>query len=239
MTIINESGLYSLILSSKLEKAKQFKRWVTSEILPSIRETGSYGTAPYIVIPKFFRGHQVLTIKDVAAILDTTRSVIEDLINKPTANLHEGTDYLRLKGEKRAEFKRENPSIASCVHHIIAILESGFNKICDYFGVKEIPQVFASKVKEMSLEVQDTTAQCVSPAIQTIKDILETQKSIEEYTNLRIMLCRDYEELRREAANEEDGETVYGSFLDSMATMIDFIGAILTTKRLRLKDLHF
>ena len=42
ITIINESGLYSLILSSKLPDAKKFKRWVTSEVLPSIRKTGSY-----------------------------------------------------------------------------------------------------------------------------------------------------------------------------------------------------
>ena len=42
MTIINESGLYSLILSSKLPAAKKFKRWVTSEVLPAIRKTGSY-----------------------------------------------------------------------------------------------------------------------------------------------------------------------------------------------------
>lgn len=42
MTIINESGLYSLILSSKLPNAKKFKRWVTSEVLPAIRKTGSY-----------------------------------------------------------------------------------------------------------------------------------------------------------------------------------------------------
>lgn len=40
--IINESGLYSLIISSKLESAKKFKRWITSEVLPSIRKTGSY-----------------------------------------------------------------------------------------------------------------------------------------------------------------------------------------------------
>ena len=40
--IINESGLYSLILSSKLPQAKAFKRWVTSEVLPSIRRTGRY-----------------------------------------------------------------------------------------------------------------------------------------------------------------------------------------------------
>lgn len=42
MTIINESGLYSLILSSKLPGAKKFKRWVTAEVLPSIRKTGGY-----------------------------------------------------------------------------------------------------------------------------------------------------------------------------------------------------
>ena len=40
--VINESGLYSLILSSKLEQAKMFKRWVTSEVLPLIRQTGTY-----------------------------------------------------------------------------------------------------------------------------------------------------------------------------------------------------
>lgn len=43
-TIINESGMYSLILSSKLEGAKRFKRWVTSEILPAIRKTGAFAT---------------------------------------------------------------------------------------------------------------------------------------------------------------------------------------------------
>ena len=42
MTIVNESGLYSLILSSKLDSARRFKRWVTSEILPAIRKNGHY-----------------------------------------------------------------------------------------------------------------------------------------------------------------------------------------------------
>ncbi|WP_250277404.1 ORF6C domain-containing protein [[Clostridium] colinum] len=46
MTIINESGLYSLILSSKLPQAKEFKRWVTNEILPTIRKTGVYTIQP-------------------------------------------------------------------------------------------------------------------------------------------------------------------------------------------------
>lgn len=42
LTIINESGMYSLIFGSKLESARRFKHWVTSEVLPSIRKTGSY-----------------------------------------------------------------------------------------------------------------------------------------------------------------------------------------------------
>lgn len=41
-TLINESGFYSLVLSSKLDSAKKFKHWVTSEVLPSIRKTGAY-----------------------------------------------------------------------------------------------------------------------------------------------------------------------------------------------------
>lgn len=44
MTIVNESGMYALIFSSKLEKAKRFKHWVTSEVLPSVRKHGAYLT---------------------------------------------------------------------------------------------------------------------------------------------------------------------------------------------------
>lgn len=42
MVMINESGLYSLVLSSKLESARKFKRWITSEVIPQIRKTGAY-----------------------------------------------------------------------------------------------------------------------------------------------------------------------------------------------------
>lgn len=49
-TVINESGLYSLILGSKLDSAKTFKRWVTSEVLPEIRKTGMYkGKSPIAI----------------------------------------------------------------------------------------------------------------------------------------------------------------------------------------------
>lgn len=50
MTIVNESGLYSLIMGSKLPSAKKFKRWVTSEVLPTLRKTGQYNmTDSYMI----------------------------------------------------------------------------------------------------------------------------------------------------------------------------------------------
>lgn len=49
LTIISESGLYSLILTSRKPEAKRFKRWITSEVIPSIRKTGSYGTVDPMV----------------------------------------------------------------------------------------------------------------------------------------------------------------------------------------------
>lgn len=54
--LINESGLYSLIMSSKLESAKHFKRWVTSEVLPTIRKTGGYVNNDELFIDTYFEG---------------------------------------------------------------------------------------------------------------------------------------------------------------------------------------
>lgn len=64
MTIINESGLYALVMSSKLPGAKKFKRWVTSEVLPSIRKNGAYLTPDVI--------EQVLTDPETVIRLATS-----------------------------------------------------------------------------------------------------------------------------------------------------------------------
>lgn len=63
--LINESGLYSLILSSKLPNAKKFKRWVTSEVLPTLRRTGSYGY-----------GKPSASVSELTALIETLRSVM-------------------------------------------------------------------------------------------------------------------------------------------------------------------
>lgn len=65
--LINESGLYSLIMSSKLPTAKQFKRWVTHDVLPSIRKTGAYGVPP----------EKLERLNNLQSQLDTWRELAE------------------------------------------------------------------------------------------------------------------------------------------------------------------
>ena len=73
MVIINESGLYSLCFGSKLEGAKRFKRWVTSEVLPQIRKTGSY------IMPKMTKEMQAIFLLDNrTAQLDQRITAVEN-----------------------------------------------------------------------------------------------------------------------------------------------------------------
>lgn len=69
--LINESGLYSLILSSKLPKAKAFKRWVTSEVLPALRKTGSYSVKPE---PPVFEPKRT-SVGEIASLLLQIRQI--------------------------------------------------------------------------------------------------------------------------------------------------------------------
>lgn len=55
--LINESGLYSLVISSKLESAKRFKRWITAEVLPALRRTGSYSMNIPQTLPEALRAY--------------------------------------------------------------------------------------------------------------------------------------------------------------------------------------
>lgn len=73
--IINESGLYSLILSSKLPTAKQFKHWVTADILPTLRKTGKY-ELPKVTPNPHYRTRMIKTaVKDIGDTADTIAQV--------------------------------------------------------------------------------------------------------------------------------------------------------------------
>lgn len=83
MTIINESGLYSLILSSKLPNAKKFKRWVTAEVLPTLRKTGTYTIQNMSTDEKM----QILAqgCSELKTDLIEVKSVTQDLSNRVDA----------------------------------------------------------------------------------------------------------------------------------------------------------
>lgn len=85
MTIINESGLYSLILFSKLPSAKEFKHWITSEVLPQIRKTGKYAPKPL--------SREELLAKAVLEA-DTMIKEQKELIEQKTKELEEKNNKL-------------------------------------------------------------------------------------------------------------------------------------------------
>ena len=88
MTIINESGLYSLVLSSKLPTARKFRRWVTSEVLPSIRKTGGY-----------IQGQQELSPEELMAkALLVAQKTLEDR-EKRIADLSSQNEIMKPKAD--------------------------------------------------------------------------------------------------------------------------------------------
>lgn len=93
--LINESGLYSLILSSKMAKAKKFKRWVTSEILPSIRKHGMY----------------------------TTPETLENLMNNPDFMI-KTFQILKEEQERRKQLEAENAELSKKATYLDKILQS-------------------------------------------------------------------------------------------------------------------
>lgn len=75
MTVINESGLYALCLSSKLPSAKKFKHWVTAEVLPTIRKTGSY-SIPQVTPNPHYRTRMIATaVKDIGKTAEAMEKV--------------------------------------------------------------------------------------------------------------------------------------------------------------------
>lgn len=87
MTIINESGLYSLVLSSKLPTAKAFKRWITSEVIPSIRKTGGYITGQGQLSPEELMAKALMVAQKTLAERDVRISAltVENQIMAPKA----------------------------------------------------------------------------------------------------------------------------------------------------------
>ncbi len=93
ISIINESGLYSAIIGSKKPEAKQFKRWITSEVLPSIRKTGNYSISQNFQLPKLTNETQQITELDNYFV--ATEKLISNLQNMNPTTLYRLEKFYR------------------------------------------------------------------------------------------------------------------------------------------------
>ena len=120
MTLINESGLYSLIFSSKLPTAKQFKRWVTGEVLPAIRKTGRYETEE----ARFYEEAQALP--PITKMFAVTRNgfEVQFFFDRPSV-----AEYIACVLKHRAPMKPEL---------VIHITQSEIDKDSGQAAVKEV-----------------------------------------------------------------------------------------------------
>lgn len=163
MYIINESGLYSLVFGSRLDSAKKFKRWITSEVLPSIRRNGGY-----IVGQEQMTNEQI-----IANALVLANKVIEDK-NKEIAQMQPKSDYFdrlvyskllttfrdcakefNMKPGTFTNWLRENGYIYNDRHNIIkpyqTYVESGLFSLKDFntpYGYSNVQTYVTVKGKE-------------------------------------------------------------------------------------------
>lgn len=109
LIIVNESGLYALIFGSKLPKAKEFKHWVTSEVLPSIRKTGSYtysSPTPHEEIAQYASPLPLESSKEWFYKMSSAYSLIEDYYNITRKQLFYSI-FTKLKREHNVDINNE------------------------------------------------------------------------------------------------------------------------------------
>lgn len=132
---INESQLYDFMLEARTDKCRIFRKWVTNEVLPSIRKTGNYSVpkAPslsYSYIEKTFHGRPVLTASDISNIYGINSVT---LYNHIKSALMPDRDYSLLTGDELKEYNKENPQLSKCKKSLFVIYNMGLSRIISYY----------------------------------------------------------------------------------------------------------
>lgn len=145
--IINESGLYSVILRSDKPEARPFRRWVTHEVLPSIRKTGGYQSSnaeqeesePKKIDIRStifqYQGQPVLTLLQIANLIRRSKGSANYQVQ---TTLEEGKEYFHLSGETMKQFKKENPVFPAYIPELLVVTMPAARKVCHKMG-REFP----------------------------------------------------------------------------------------------------
>ena len=130
MSIINESGLYTAIIRSTKPEAKAFRKWITGEVLPSIRKTGGYQIyqAPELELPHQWMKRGTILAEDAEKELGLKKGKVRDLlVARPTVYVN-GVDWETLRGNALSEYKFYN-RVTTMGKHLLIIYESGWKKL--------------------------------------------------------------------------------------------------------------
>lgn len=127
--VINESGLYTVIIRSDKPQAKAFRKWITGEVLPSIRKTGGYQASQAATeLPHRWLKQGAILAEDAAKELGIKKEKIRDLLaGRPTVYV-KGVDWDTLRGDTLSEYKFYN-RVDSPGKALVVIYESGWKKL--------------------------------------------------------------------------------------------------------------
>lgn len=175
VSIINESGLYSLVLSSKLPSAKAFKRWITSEVIPSIRKTGSYNkpskqptTQQEQRAKAMLLNAQSRQCKLWLRLAETTNLPdYKHICQQKAAEVLAGSPVLPMqKAEKKTLSATEIGKILGITAHKVGMLANKFALKSDAYG-----KYFYDKSPNSNKQVE--TFRYYEDAVEKFKEILE------------------------------------------------------------------
>lgn len=147
---ITEEQLYDLMLETRTDKCRVFRKWLTNEVLPALNHEGTYTmkyepkpTKPYEYFDKTYNGVPVLTSADMEYLTKINHSTIDWNLRTKFIS---GKDFYYIFGDELKKYKKENPKASKMSSALYLVTREGFIKICRAYGVQiETPKCFEVK----------------------------------------------------------------------------------------------
>lgn len=186
---ITESQIYDLMLETKTDKCRAFRKWLTNEVLPELNRTGSY-TMPkqedkqltfeeYNYFDKKYNGEYVLSTMDVSALTNINTTTISWYAR---AHLNGGVDYYFISGDKLREFKAENPKVSKLASGLTVFRKSGFEKICRAYNIKvDTPHLFIKAAFKPKAELEKKERKLNTLGFEVKRAVILENPKIQSY----------------------------------------------------------
>ncbi len=174
MTIVNESGMYAVILRSDKPQAKPFRKWVTSEVLPTIRKTGSYAVKPVDElkakrVETARMNAQTRRAQLLMKIAETTRTAYKEVLHSYAANIIVGQPVLPLPEVN------EHTYSAGDIAEVLGTTANKIGRLANSHGLKtdKYGKYFYDKAKTAEKQVE--TFRYYECAIEVFRSLLNVE----------------------------------------------------------------